>query len=237
MRKEVRSGLQVLRGARSFLATIEVKPEFAVVAKLLHDLDGTIAEVLTLAAEQDASGRNARSATVVLHRLVRRTRREYLVPMSRIARNAFPDDTVLRQALRLPPSGASVEVLVAAIRGITSRTSQEKDAFIAAGLADDFLEQLTALGDTLLETVDERRALVARRVGATQAIERAFSRGRTSVAVLNSVVRPWLELHMPDRVGDWDSLSRFVRESPESAAPSTPLTPLPTTLSPEAHAA
>jgi hypothetical protein len=239
MKREVRSGLQVLRRTRSFLATIEAKPVFASVAKLLEELDGIVVLLLALAAEQESTGRSARTATEDIHRLERKLRREYLRPIARITRVAFPNDRARRKAVTVP-AGVSMEALVAVTRGITSWASGDVERYVEHGLADTFVEQLNTMADALQKAVDTRNMLAGRRAGATQAIDRAYSRGRTIIVILDALVRPWIEVNLPDRLGEWDALSRFVREHTPSEGLSTPATPEPVTpipVTPEAHAA
>jgi hypothetical protein len=64
-----------------------------------------------------------------------------------------------------------------------------------------------------------------------------LSRGRALVRLLDALVSPWLEENEPDRVAEWQTLTRFVRVAPVVETPVPTPAPTPIATTPEVHAA
>lgn len=92
--------------------------------------------------------------------------------------------------------------------------------------------------------IDAKSAHLGHRAAATSGMVKELRKGRNLVQLLDALVGPWLEKNMPERVAEWESLTRFVRVREAEAAvgpvagTGTPQGPVPAAPGTgEAHAA
>ena len=92
-----------------------------------------------------------------------------------------------------------------------------------------------ACGQLLRHSLDARRSHLGRRSAATLGMVQELVIGRELVRLLDALVMPWLEAHSPGQVGEWKTLTRFVRPAAVVEKAGGEAGALP--ASPEAHAA
>jgi len=127
-------------------------------------------------------------------------------PIARMARLLYPADDALQQALHLPRT-LRTEELVGAATSMAEALASRVDRFLAAGLAKDALEQLVAAGDELRSIATTRALDRARRVAATEGIREAVQRGLVVLQLLDALVHLPLESNLSQRA-EWRALMR-----------------------------
>lgn len=243
MRRRVSTGLQVFRGACDILTVTEVKPRLGVIVNHVEELNDVCSRLAASAVAQDVSNRAYHAAATAARALARQLRREYLVPIAGVAKTMFRDQPMVRDALAMPKTDG-YHALVTAAQGMARHAAERKDRFLAAGFSEDFIEQLDAAALALQTAVDVTSGHRARRAAATSAMLRDYAIGRDLLRLLDSMVTPWLEQHLPGRVAEWESLTHFARVTPLTETPVTPRASatspssiVTTTSATEAHAA
>ena len=213
MDTRVTQGLQVLRRTAAFLAVESVPAKMGPISKHVEALNGVIARLTTLAAEQKASGKAFSDASRKAREQARALVREYARPLARQGKLMFPVDSELRVSLKLPSGTVAYEEVIATVKGFADRVEEHKASFIEAGFAEDFVETVRGAVKELEDTLAEKAEFYGRRTVATSGLNLEFARAREMVRKLDSMVAPRLE--GTDRFAGWKSLSRFVREQRE----------------------
>jgi hypothetical protein len=135
------------------------------------------------------------------------------------------------------PKSRGYERLIAAGPAMAERAAEHRARFVAAGFDETFVDQLKQAALDLQKAVDVKRAHVAHRAGATSGMSQQLAHGRDLVRLLDAMVGPWLEENAPDRVAEWQSVTRFVRVAPPAETPVVTPVPAPTPTTPEVRAA
>ena len=231
MRTNVMQGLQVLRRTSAFLAEENIPAKMGPIAKHVEALNGVIARLTALAAEQEVSDRAFRDSARKAREQARALVREYARPVARQGKLLFPVDSELRASLRLPSRSISYEALIATVAGFVDRVEEHKAMFVEAGFGDDFVDTLRGAVKALEKTLAEKAEHYGRRSVATSGLVLEFARARDMMRKLDSMVAPRLE--GTDRHAGWKTLSRFAREKREekeeqgenAGSPPAPSTP------------
>jgi hypothetical protein len=122
---------------------------------------------------------------------------------------------------------ALVHLQAAAAYGMAKAATPYTTIFVSAGLAADFIAQLTAAADAMVTSVNDRTQHQSLSKGASGAIRERLSRGRKIVHVLDSLVSVQLE-NDPQLLGAWHSVKRVTRTRRSSTtAADSPATPVP----------
>jgi hypothetical protein len=185
--------------------------------------DQMITELEGLAADQSASRLAAKSATQNQHVLTRRVLMR-MEAISKIAGAELPPIPELAP-LAMPKGKETGERLVAVARGVYREAAKFADTFIAAGLKQDFLEQLTAATDALGGCIAIRRQREAARGAATESLVRKLASARKIVDVLHAFVKDAAE-NNNELLAAWKRVKRTHRPTgvktlpePEGTAP------------------
>jgi hypothetical protein len=148
--------------------------------------------------------------------------------MAKIARIAAADlpNVPELQPLRMPRGKPTVEKLAALAAGMAKTAEPHTEVFIAAGLPNDFIDQLKAATDAMTNAISERTSSRGRRSGATVGLTQKLSAGRKIVHVLDAFVKSALK-DDPVLVRNWNLVKRVPRPTGRaaSATPPTPATP------------
>ena len=234
MRTEVEQGLLVLRGVRDFLAVTEIKPELGVIAKHVEELDEVIARLTADGVSQERNDRACRSLTRTARVQAHALRRVYLKPVARMGRKLFKNDPMLFRAVAMPPD-RGYERLILAANAMADEAASHRASFVAAGFGENFPNQLKQAAELLRNSLDARRSHLGRRSAATLGMVQELVIGRELVRLLDALVMPWLEAHSRGQVGEWKTLTRFVRPAAVVEKAGGEAGAL--SASPEAHAA
>jgi hypothetical protein len=176
-----------LRAAQDFLAKNADGLAGVADSGAKRRLDEILAELTAHATDQVAGTLQARSATRKQYALRRALIRYHIAPIVRIARVELAHTPEL-EPFRMPRGTPSVEKLAAVAHGIAAAAAPHAAPFISAGLPDDFVDQLTAAADALVDSVKERAVHRGSVRGATTGIRNSLVVGRMIVAVLDSFV-------------------------------------------------
>lgn len=249
METRVLQGLQVLRRIAAFLGKeITVETTMGPISKIVEELNGVITRLASLVAEQGEAGRNHRDLSGKAREQREALVKAYARPVARQAKLLFPMNMELRASLTVPSKSMSYEAIIGYVTGFANRVEEHKAKFVAAGLAEDFVERLRGQIAVLEKTLAEKAEQYGRRSTATSSALLEFARARDIVRTADSMVSPLLA--GTGRLAGWKTVSRFVREAPteeteipaEGSVPSnpTPVTSVPIvkaeTTSPINHA-
>ncbi|HZW51483.1 MAG TPA: hypothetical protein VFF05_06465 [Rudaea sp.] len=135
--------------------------------------------------------------------------RDHMAKIARIARADLPNTPELSH-LRMPRGKPTVERLKAAADGMARAAEPHAAVFIAAGMAADFIAQLSAAADALTTAVDDRTQIRTRSRGATVGLKAKLSEGRKVVSILDSFVQTALKDNAA-LLAQWNSVKRVPR--------------------------
>ena len=217
MQTRIKLGLQTLRRAHAFLAQHEFQAALGDIAPQTAALSRVIEQLEAHATAQESRRAAAKAASDLRLESLLRLRREFLRPIAHMARTLLADDPEVRRTYRVPKSIES-EGLLQTAGAFAERVAEQRDRFVAHGLAPDFVERLQ---DAVRDYHDQRgvrHAEVARRVAATEGLQASVSRGRAILRLIDLMLSPRLA-HNPALLAEWRSISRFVRR----AQPASPL--------------
>lgn len=201
--------LTSLLGVQAFLADrVEQLPE-AANSGARRKLDEIIAQLSADATNQAGGTLAAQGETQHQHALRHALVRFHIAPLVCIARAELahtPEIEPFRMPRGLPP----VPKLAAAAYGMAEAAARHASVFIAAGLPDDFAEQLTGAADALMESLSKRTQHRGTVRGATTGIRNRLVAGRRIVRVLDAFVRRTAHDDLALLAG-WDSVKRVPR--------------------------
>ena len=172
-------------------------------------LDDASAELESLGQRQGAHRKLGEGALHVETRLDRALRRQHMRPVVRIIKAKLPDVTEL-SAVRLPPFGSNSTALATSARELATAVEPYAAVFVEAGLPADFLDRIRAAADLLVQTVNGKGSHRVGRTGATDGLDKAVSKARKVVRVIDALVRAHLTEEDP-LVTEWRNASRVVR--------------------------
>lgn len=187
MRIEQGPMLQSLRGVETFVDHHADKLAGVVQTGAKDRLTRAIAALDDHVAMQAGGVTEARSLTQKQQALRVRLLRDHMASIARIARADLPNTPEL-SVLRMPKGRPTVARLAQSVDGMVPLLQQHAAVFTAAGMPADFIPQLTAAADELLESVDERSQSRNRARGATAGLKAKLSEGRKVVWILDSFV-------------------------------------------------
>lgn len=225
MRTRQGSVFQSLRSVRAFLTANAAALGAIPGSGARKRLDDIVVALDGHAGAQSGTNLAAQSATQKHHVLRRALLHDHMAPIARIAASELPDSPELAP-LRMPKGRPSAERLRALAYGMADAATPFADTFKNAGLADDFLVQLTAAADAMLGSVGDRRQSRVARAAATEGITVLLSAGRKVVHVLDAMVKRALK-NDSSLLAAWNSAKRVQLvpgggPSPEPAPAPTP---------------
>ncbi|HKW47132.1 MAG TPA: hypothetical protein VJN70_06795 [Gemmatimonadaceae bacterium] len=115
-------------------------------------------------------------------------------------------------ALQMPKAALVGHGFIASARGMAAAAAVHREALIAYGLPENFVEELNAAVDEFEASLAERDKNRGRRIGATKGLETEASEARTVLAVLDALVRRWTKGNEPLQ-RTWEG-SRHIRHRP-----------------------
>jgi len=228
--------LHTLRASRDFIGANQVQLPLTAASGTWKKLDAQIGDLENHQLDQTAGTVSVQSGTKRVSALRVALLRTHMTPISRIAHVALPDTDEL-VPLRIPRGDPSTEILVAAARGMAQVAGEHADVFISAGLPTDFVAQLKAAADALLQAKDARKRTKGKTSGATTSLKDKLREARQSIHILDGLVRKEL-VGQTGMLKDWNDTKRLPharRSSATAAGASAPATPTPTVS--VAHAA
>jgi len=221
MRTTQGSMLASLRAAKAFLDTNAAALGGVVDTGARKRLDDAIATLTDHVATQTGSNLAAQGATQRHYSLRQILLRDHMLPIARIARADLPVSPAI-EPLRMPKGKPTAERLAAAAYGMAKAAEPYASVFVAAGMSDDFIKQLTDAADALLSSLGDRTENRGARAGATAGLKARLTEGRRIVGVLDAFVKTALRDN-PALLANW----KIVKHVQKTASGPTPLGPAP----------
>jgi hypothetical protein len=209
--------LQSLRAVHAFLDQNAAKLTGVVNTGARQSLDDTIAQLSIHVTDQTGNNLAAQGATQKKASLRAALLRDHMAPIARIAAAKLPTSPAIE--LKMPRRGPATETLAALAYGMAQAAAPFSAEFVAAGLPEDFIPQLNAAADAMLEAVNERTQNRGKRGGATTGLKEKLSKGRKIVHVLDAFVKSALQ-DDPPLLANWDMVKRVQRRTGRAASPS-----------------
>jgi hypothetical protein len=194
-----------------------------------QELDQAIADSAGHATDQTGNTLAAEGATQKQQTLRQTLLRDHMAPIARMARARLPQ-TPEMAPLRMPRNNSSVQRLATAARGMAQAAVPHGKVFIAAGLPADFITQLNAAADALVQSVNARAQHRSRRTTATTGLRATLTSGRQSIHVLDALVKSALKGD-PALLAGWRTVKRVQKTGTRSTTTINPMvgpTPAPT---------
>jgi hypothetical protein len=226
--------IESFHDSRTFLdANVERLPA-TVRAGIRRKLDDVVVQVTDHVAGQGAHDLAAKGATQKYSALRRTLLRDRMAPIAAVAYGELPHTPELIP-LRMPSGRPSAERLAQAATAMAQHAEQFSDVFTAAGLPQDFVAQLTAASDAVLEAFRQRAQILGKRREATKGLSTLLGKGRRAVRTLDRFLTSALA-DDPALLAGWKSVSRVRRSSrstrsaPATESPVTPAVPAATAV-------
>jgi hypothetical protein len=144
-------------------------------------------------------------------KLAEQLRRKHLRPIVRIARARLATSPELAE-LALPPFKTPSAALARNAKSMRDLVEPKKQLFIDAGLAPDFLDQLTTAADAVVEAIGSKGSSRGSRMKATDTIAKETVNANRELQILDSMVRAHLELEEP-LITEWRDACRVIRRA------------------------
>jgi hypothetical protein len=206
MRKGQDNLWESLRAVQGFLESNADKTGQAVNANVRRRLAEAIATLETHAAEQGRCTHGARVATWKFHKQRETLLQDHMTLISRVARLILPD-TPDGDAFRMPPANASVERLTTAAQDMAKAAAPLADQLVDAGLRPEFLAQLTAAADAMVQPLAQRAELRDRLKEATKGIKASLASARDVVGIIDALLEGAFASD-PGFLAGWRSVKR-----------------------------
>ncbi len=214
--------LQSLRAARAFVDMNAGALVGVVDTGSLKRLGDSIESLAHHADDQSGSQLKAQGLTE-RQKTLRSELHAQMVTVARVARADLPTTPEFK-ALRLPRGRPAPERLKAAAAGMAQVAAEHVAVFTAAGLPNDFVAQLTAAAQAVLDAVDDRKLTSGKRSGATAGLARQVAEGKRVLAILDALVTRALRDNAP-LLANWKSVIRVPRTATTVSATPVEATP------------
>ena len=195
----------------------------AAVAQKSAALDDVVAQLTTLAAEQDQNHREARGAAKEIVRLRTELVSHQMRHVAIIAKAAIPDLVRMSAALQRP-TRMDNEALIGAATAMADVAGQYKDLLVAEGLPADFADQLRTGSVALRQAIDSLGAAVGLRLKAGQAAHEAVRRGVRILDALSVIVAREYRGDAAT-LAQWNQQKRVTLVGPRQLAAQPPVMP------------
>lgn len=239
MRTRQGTTLQSLRAAKSFLDEHAAELAGVINTGARKRLDDAIAALDSHASEQTGNSLAAQGLTQKQRALRVVLLQDHMRAIARIATADLPN-TPEFAPLRMPRGRPTPEKLAAAASGMAKVALQHLAVFTAAGLPDDFVDQLSTASESMVTALVDRTRTQSKRTGATIGLNAKLIEGRKVVGILDAFVRTALRGNLV-LLGEWAS-GIHIRSlsTPAAPAPTAPVAPAatdPSTTTVPAHSA
>ncbi len=200
----------MLVGADGFMDENPLTPPNAKATAEIAILKGSIAELATLAANQDA-GRAERAGASDDRVRLKFELREKLREISAISKVLDPVLYPTARAQFKVTVNGSFASYVTRGNAFVQAIGPVKAAFVEHGLAADFDEVLAEAVTALEEAGAHAESALQMQMGGTAGMELAAKRGVRAVRVLDSIVTPRLKSTNPALLAVWKAATRIER--------------------------
>jgi hypothetical protein len=216
---------QSLENVRQFLDEHTDKLAAVITTGTRRELDEAIAALAVHAADQSGNALIAQGATQKQRALRQALLHDHMAPIARIAKARLPR-TPEMAPLRMPRSNPAVQRLVTAAHGMAKAAAPFTDVFVAAGLPAEFLTQLNAAAEALVQSVSARSQSRSRRTSATKGLKTTLTAGRQIVHILDAFIQTALK-DDPILLAGWNAVKRVQNIGMRSATTTVIAIPAP----------
>jgi len=180
--------LEALRNIPAFLDEYRDQLPGAATCGMRHRLDHALQRLAQHADDQTSSAAGSRNCTK--RYLARRQELvgSHLLLIALIARTTEPPLSELAQ-LQVPRGKPTARELETAAHAMAEAVTPYAETFIAAGMPEDFVEQLRCASDAMMAELEARAQERARHRIATEALRAGIASARRMVKVLDAFVR------------------------------------------------
>lgn len=217
MRTTEANQLDALRNVPAFLDEYRDHLPGVATCGMRHRLDEALQRLARHADDQTSSAVGSRNCT--RRYLARRQQLvgSHLLPIALIARTTEPPLSELEQ-FRLPRGKPTAQQLALAAHAMAEAAIPHARTFIAAGMPEDFVDQLRRASDAMMGELSDRAQERARHRIATEALRRGITSTRRMVNVLDAFVRSECK---PDDglLAGWTSANHVRRSARRAVAP------------------
>jgi len=197
----------MLRRVQQFLDLFAAKLGAVNATAARKELDQLVEEMGVNEAAQATSSLKAKSQTAAQAVLRRDLVNHHMRPVATIAA-AHLRDVPGFKALRLPPKGVKVAVLVEDATAMAEAARPYQAVFVRNGCPENFADALLAAGAAVRASIDARATCITSRAGARAGLKATASRAHLILRLLDAQVRSALE-DDPKTLAAWNSAKRI----------------------------
>jgi len=209
MRTKEANQLEALRNVQAFLDEQRNHLPTIATSGARRQLDDALARLAQHADDQTSSAAWSRNCTKRYHALRRRLFRSHIIPIALIARTTRPPLSELAQ-FHIPRGKPTAQQLAAAAHAMAEAAAPHADTFIAAGMPEDFIDQMERASEAMMAELEARAQERARHRIATEALRAGINSARRIVMVLDAFVRSACELEV-EMIAGWESATHVRR--------------------------
>src|ERR1051326_7375216 len=173
------------------------------------ELDRLVADMGANESTQATSMLKAKSETASQLALRRDLVTHHMRPIATIAA-AHLRDVPAFKALRPPPKGVKVAVLIQQATAMAGAARAYAPVFVENGLPEDFADALLAAAEAVRGSIDARAGYIASRAGARGGLKATASRAHLILRLLDAQVQSAF-LDDPKALAGWKSAKRIGR--------------------------
>jgi hypothetical protein len=160
------------------------------VARARRKVAEVLADLRQLAVDQDGGWRGFKGEAAKQKKLRADLCKDWLKPIARIARRKLRQVPEYK-SLEMPEKGLPLHGFIASARGMCSTAAEHREALIAYGLPESYVQDLNAAIDAFEAAIGNRDGHLVSRASATKGLETATSEARTVLSVLDARMRQW----------------------------------------------
>jgi hypothetical protein len=180
--------IEALEQVESFLVQNRDRLESVITSVQHENFSASRNLMVEYMTAQNSSLRNTRATTALKRSFRNQLIAQHMRPIAIIARAQLPDSAELN-ALTVPVGTRKFVDLVAAGYGMAKAASVHQETFLAAGLPQDFIEQLVKAADALKQAITEKGNTIGLRAKATEGLAKEARNARTSLRLLDTLIR------------------------------------------------
>ena len=184
-------------------------------------LEERLARAEKLATQQRDGRLTVRGSVIRRADLKKEIRQRFLRPLYGIAQAAFPENPALVQRFKVPTQASNRRDFMTGVRGIAAEAAANRDAFIAFGMPEDFLDKLNAALKEFDEGVEHAHAGLSAKVGARADLE-AVTAEVMEIAQVSDAINRLRFRDDPELLAAWESARDLPWPSSNGREPSPP---------------
>ena len=198
--------LQSLRAMQSFLDANALAIPVVAGSGAKRELDAVIEHLAYQASTQSGNSLGSRAKTQEQHALRASLLKDHMRPIIAFARmfpEGFPPG-----AFRIPKLNSSPAKLAKAAQDMAQLAAPRAQEFIDMGLPHDFIPQLFAAAQAVVDSVGARTDMKGKQVGSTKGLRETLKGARRLANLLDALTRKEIAGH-PALLANWNFVRRL----------------------------